>query len=68
MPTIIANDNLEESLVDIDGQVEEVYVASMNELDLESDEDVEIESVDEEEIDQEGEGQHIVDNEETYSD
>ncbi|KAJ1381979.1 hypothetical protein SESBI_44634 [Sesbania bispinosa] len=66
IPVTIANDNLEESLVDIGGKVEEIYAPSLDEFDFEEDEDVEI--VEEEEEEEEDEEEENDDNEEIYSD
>lgn len=66
-PVIIANDNLEESLVDIAGEGEEVFAHALMELSFEEEDDFEVEDSAEE--DEEGEGQkEDDDNEETYSD
>lgn len=72
-PVIIANDNLEESLVDVVGEVDEVFASSLNQLDFEGDEDVEVEESVEEEEEEEGRGgggggRDNDDNEESYSD
>lgn len=52
---IIASDNLEESLVDIDGQAEEVYAHFLNQLEFEMDEEVEIEE-EEQEVENDDDG------------
>lgn len=44
-PITIMDDNLEESLVDIRGQVEEAFVDSLDEVDFEDNGEVEIEEV-----------------------
>lgn len=60
-PMIIASDNLEESLVDIDGDAEEVYAHILNQLEFEMDEEVEIEE-EEQEVEDDDDGNGDCDN------
>ena len=51
IPMMVANDNLEQSLVDITGPIEEVFGHSLNQFDSEVDEDVEVEGQEEDDDD-----------------
>lgn len=67
-PVIVANDNLEQSLVDIEGPVDEVYGSSLNLHEVDTDIDIEIEDVDEEDTEEEGEWEDEEEEEENDND